>query len=136
MAVRVGVGLDLEQLLVRDGRRDGHVPRDVIAGQLAMARVITPGVLTGEGFTVVQLDAAGAPASVANAPAACTARLAPAARVRQAAQVVRMVGASDGVVTPGVSAPSSASVVIAGSSRSRHAPGRTARGRCCRCRAR
>lgn len=56
VAVRVGVGLDLEQLLVRDGGRDRHVPRDVIAGQLAMARAITPEVLTGEGFTVAEVE--------------------------------------------------------------------------------
>lgn len=60
-AIRVGVGLDLEQLLVRDGGRDRHVPRDVIAGQLAMARAITPEVLAGEGFTVVS-----APSDVAS----------------------------------------------------------------------
>lgn len=69
-AVRVGVGLDLEQLLVRDDGRERHVPRDVIAGQLAMARAITPEVLTGEGFTVVELGAVGAAARLASAPAA------------------------------------------------------------------
>lgn len=70
VAVRVGVGLDLEQLLVRDGGRDRHVPRDVIAGQLAMARAITPEVLIGEGFIVVE-PAATAPAGrLVEAPAA------------------------------------------------------------------
>lgn len=54
-AIRVGVGLDLDQLLVRDEARDRHVPRDVIAGQFAMARAITPEGLAGEGFAVVEL---------------------------------------------------------------------------------
>lgn len=57
-AVRVGVGLDLEQLLVRDEGRERHVPKDAIAGQLAMARAITPEVLRGEGFTVVDVRVA------------------------------------------------------------------------------
>lgn len=58
VALRVGVGLDLEQLLVRDEARDRHVPRDVIAGQLAMARAITPAVLSGEGFEVLEVGSA------------------------------------------------------------------------------
>lgn len=53
VAVRVGVGLDLEQLRVRDAGRDRHVPPDVIADQLRLARASTPEVLAGEGFTVV-----------------------------------------------------------------------------------
>lgn len=69
-AVRVGVDLDLDQLLVRDAGRDRHVPRDVIAGQFAMARAITPESLTGEGFTVTQLDAIEAEIRLASAPAA------------------------------------------------------------------
>lgn len=69
-AVRVGVGLDLDQLLARDAGRDRHVPRDAIAGQFAMARAITPESLTGEGFTVVQLGAIEAEIRLASAPAA------------------------------------------------------------------
>lgn len=69
-AVRVGVGLDLDQLLTRDGARDRHVPRDVIAGQFAMARAITPESLTGEGFTVVQIGALEARIRLAGTPAA------------------------------------------------------------------
>ena len=70
LAIRTGVGLDLEQLLARDEGRDRHVPRDVIAGQLAMARAITPEVLRGEGFTVLGLGAADALADLVVAPAA------------------------------------------------------------------
>lgn len=53
VAVRVGVGLDLEQLLVRDAGRTRHVPAEVIAEQLALARASTPVVLAAEGFDVV-----------------------------------------------------------------------------------
>ena len=53
VALRIGVGLDLEHLLVRDGGRDRHVPAPVIAEQLALARAATPAVLAGEGFVVV-----------------------------------------------------------------------------------
>lgn len=52
VAVRVGVGLDLEQLQVRDAGRDRHVPPEVIAEQLRLARASTPDVLAAEGFTV------------------------------------------------------------------------------------
>lgn len=69
-AVRVGVDLDLDQLLARDAGRDRHVPRDAIAGQFAMARAITPESLAGEGFTVVQLGAFEAAIRLASAPAA------------------------------------------------------------------
>lgn len=53
VAMRVGVGLDLEQLLVRDAGRDRHVPADVIADQLALAAASGPDVLRAEGFTVI-----------------------------------------------------------------------------------
>ena len=53
IALRVGVGLDLEQLLVRDAGRDRHVPAEVMADQLALAARSTPAVLAAEGFTVV-----------------------------------------------------------------------------------
>ena len=53
VAVRVGVGLDLEQLLVRDAGRDRHVPARVIRHQLTRAARTTPAVLVAEGFTVV-----------------------------------------------------------------------------------
>ncbi len=52
VALRVGVGLDLEQLLVRDAGRDRHVPADAIAEQLELAARSGPDVLRSEGFTV------------------------------------------------------------------------------------
>lgn len=58
VALRVGVGLDLEQLLVRDAGRDRHVPADAIAEQLDLASRSGPDVLEAEGFRVV--DPAGA----------------------------------------------------------------------------
>lgn len=53
VALRVGIGLDLEQLLVRDEGRERHVPRDAIIEQLSLARESTPGVLAAEGFVVI-----------------------------------------------------------------------------------
>lgn len=53
VAVRVGVGLDLEQLLVRDAGRDRHVPAAAIRDQLALAARCTPAALAAEGFTVL-----------------------------------------------------------------------------------
>lgn len=53
LAVRVGVGLDLEQLLVRDTGRSRHVPAEVVAEQLVLARASTPEVLAAEGFDVI-----------------------------------------------------------------------------------
>lgn len=53
VALRVGGGLDLEQLLVRDAGRDRHVPADAITEQLALAAASGPDVLRDEGFQVV-----------------------------------------------------------------------------------
>lgn len=53
VALRVGLGLDLEQLLARDAGRDRHVPADAIALQLRLAATSSPDVLEVEGFTVV-----------------------------------------------------------------------------------
>lgn len=53
VALRVGVGLDVEHLLVRDAGRDRHVPARVIAEQLELARAATPAVLAAEGFVVL-----------------------------------------------------------------------------------
>lgn len=53
VALRVGTGLDLEQLLVRDSGRERHVPAAAIADQLALAAASGPDVLRAEGFTVV-----------------------------------------------------------------------------------
>jgi predicted kinase len=64
VALRVGVGLDLEQLLVRDAARDRHVPAAVIAGQLALAAASGPAVLRAEGFTVIDAAPAARPAAV------------------------------------------------------------------------
>ena len=52
VALRVGVGLDVEQLLVRDAGRDRHVPADVIAEQLELAARSGPEVLAAEGLVV------------------------------------------------------------------------------------
>ncbi len=59
VALRVGVGLDLEQLLVRDAGRTRHVPADAIAEQLALAARSGPDVLRAEGFTVVDPSRVG-----------------------------------------------------------------------------
>lgn len=52
VALRVGVGLDVEQLLVRDAGRDRHVPAAVIAEQLVLAARSGPEVLAAEGLVV------------------------------------------------------------------------------------
>lgn len=53
VALRVGAGLGLAELLARDASRDRHVPPDAIAEHLAQFRASGPDVLAAEGWTVV-----------------------------------------------------------------------------------
>lgn len=53
IALRVGLGLDLDDLVERDAGRDRHVPVDAIAQQLRLATTSQPDVLEVEGFSVI-----------------------------------------------------------------------------------
>ena len=70
LAVRVGVGLGLEQLLVRDAGRARHVPAGVVAEQLMLAAASTPAVLAAEGFDVVDAGTTRLVRAPLSAPAA------------------------------------------------------------------
>lgn len=67
VAIRVGTDLDLDQLVARDAGRQRHVPHDVIADQLALARASTPAVLAAEGFAIAEPGAVVDPAAASAA---------------------------------------------------------------------